>query len=169
MVRPIERATVRAELERQRKAGFRIDDRFLRELERPGGAIHLVTLSTKQDFLSLVWQSTEETRPLTPVGAPRTLRDCAERLRLYNWSFVQLCNAGYPWFDVCSAINQEFDYAKFGWVALQPMNEHEQRESPSGTYYVFDGVHRTLVLAKKLVQQEVCFQAVEAILLTPRR
>lgn len=168
MLRPVDQARARAELERRRDAGFHVDDRLLREVQRPG-ALYLATLGTGEAFLSLVWQSTEKTRPLTPVGAPRTLRDCVARLHVYNWSFLRLRDTGYPWFDTCVALDQEFDYGKFGWVALVPLNDHERRESPSGTYYVFDGVHKTLVLAKKLVRQEVPYEPVDALLLTPRR
>lgn len=155
-------------LELHRRKRLNVDGRLIQEVQRPG-QLFLMTLAVQADLLSLVWQSVNDTRPLTPVGHARTVRDCAQRLKVYDWSFARLRDAGYPWFHKCVEIDSAFSYAKFGWVALVPTNEHERRESPTGTYYVFDGVHKTLVLAKKLVQNEIPYEPVNALLLTPRR
>ncbi len=155
-------------LKQHRRNGFNVDGRLVQEIHRPG-KLFAVSLAAQADLFSLVWQSVDDTRPLTPVGQPRTIRDCAERLRVYDWSFARLRDAGFPWFEKCVEIDSAFDYAKFGWVALVPTNEDERQESPTGTYYVFDGVHKTMVLAKKLMRNEILYQGVEALLLTPRR
>lgn len=167
-MKPIDRHEVLEILERRRRYGFHVDSRLIREVQQPG-QMFLLPLETEAEFMKLVWQSVNDTRPLTPPGQPRTLRDCAKRLESYGWSFRQLCEAGYSWFDKCVAIDQGFDYQKFGWLAVVPLNSHEQRESPSGTYYIFDGVHKAIVLAKKLARRELSYKPVEALLLTPRR
>jgi len=66
-------------------------------------------------------------------------------------------------------IDSAFSYDHFGLLALTPSMPSEQRESPQGTYYVYDGVHRSIVLAKKLLSNEVEYRPVSALYLTPRR
>jgi hypothetical protein len=52
---------------------------------------------------------------------------------------------------------------------VTPLIDGEKRDSPDGTYYVYDGVHKSIVLAKKLLRNELEFKPVELLLLTPRR
>jgi hypothetical protein len=59
--------------------------------------------------------------------------------------------------------------SKLGWIALAVLLEAETRETPAGTYYIYDGVHKSIVLAKRLLRQEVQYKPLEALLLTPRR
>ncbi len=159
---------VLAELARHQDRGFHVDSRLLAEVPKPGNLFRF-RLGQEEDFFRLVWQSTSKTRPLTPEGWPRTLRDCVLRLRTYSWSFRQLVTGHYEWFQECVAIDENFTYDNFGLVALTPLNSHERHETPQGTYYLFDGVHKGIVLAKKVFRGEVDYQPVEALLLTPRR
>ncbi|SRR6266436_7230893 len=131
-------AFVRAIVERHQASGLHVDDRLWREVDQPG-EMFLGELATREEFLRLVWQSIPDTRPLTPVGEPRTLSDCANRLSTFGWEFQRLVQAGFEWFRPCVAIDNAFDYGKVGLVALTPLNEPEKRETPSGNYYIYDG------------------------------
>src|SRR6266849_2775770 len=126
-------------------------------------------LATKEEFLKLVWQSIDDTRPLTPVGEPRTLSDCASRLSIFGWEFQTLVQAGFEWFRPCVDIDKAFDYGKLGLVALTPLNELEKRETIRGNYYIYDGVNKSIVLAKRLLRRETGYEPVQVLLLTPRR
>jgi hypothetical protein len=155
-------------LERHTVAGFHVDDRLIHQIEQPG-KMFVLSVNVKDHFLRLVWQSVPEAGPLVPVGLPRTLRDCAARLDLFDWQFQTLVERGYPWFEKCIAIDESFAYCKLGWIAVTPLVDREKRDSPDGTYYVYDGVHKSIVLAKKLLRSELEFEPVELLLLIPRR
>lgn len=125
----------------------------------------VMLLTTADDFLSLVWQSIPEARPLVPVNQPRTLRDCAARLSPYGWQFDRLVQEGHNWFQACADIDEGFDYRKLGCIAIQVCLPQEKRETPAGTYYIYDGVHRSIVLAKRLLRREVGYKPLEALLI----
>ena len=72
------------------------------------------------------------------------------------------------WFRVCTKINATFDFDRFGWITVVPANDNERRQTPGGSLYVYDGVHKTLVLSKRLVSGESQFRPVEALLVLPR-
>jgi hypothetical protein len=164
----IDAASVRVILERHQASGFHVDDRLWREVDQPG-EMFLGELATREEFLSLVWQSSDATRPLTPVGEPRTLFDCASRLSTFGWAFQNLVHTGIEWFRRCVDIDTAFDYGKLGLVALTPLNDPERRETPVGNYYIYDGVHKSIVLAKRLLHGEAGYEPVQVLLLTPRR
>jgi hypothetical protein len=157
-----------ARLERRQQSDLHVDDRLVQEVQR-SEAMYLFTIPTEREYLRLVWQSIADTRPLTPVGSPRTLGHCVGRLQPYDWSFRRLADEGHPWFVTCVAIDENFHYERFDWIALVMLNEHERNESPSGTYYIFDGVHKSIVLAKQVLRRELAYEPIEALLLTPRR
>ena len=164
----IDAASVRAILERHEASGLHVDGRLWREVDQPG-EMFLGELATREEFLRLVWQSIPDTRPLTPVGEPRTLSDCANRLSIFGWEFQTLVQAGFEWFRRCVDIDAAFDYGKVGLVALTPLNEQEKRETLAGNYYIYDGVHKSIVLAKRLLRGETEYEPVQFLLLTPRR
>jgi len=155
-------------LNRHRDEGFNVDTRLLREVQGPG-QMYVLSLPDTTAFFGLVWQSINDARPLVPLGQPRTLRDCASRLAAFEWRFDKLVEAGYPWFRKCVEIDSVFDYSNFSWMALTPCNSSELQETPVGTYYIYDGVHKSIVLAKKLLKSEIKYRPLEALFLTPRR
>jgi hypothetical protein len=161
-------ASVRAILKKHEAAGFHVDGRLRREVDQPG-AMFLGRLATKEEFLKLVWQSIPDTRLLTPVGDARTLFDCANRLSTLEWEFQTLVQAGFEWFRRCVDIDKAFDYDKLGLVALTPLNDPERRETPAGNYYIYDGVHKSIVLAKRLLRGETEYEPIQVLLLMPRR
>jgi hypothetical protein len=164
-------------LAERQKAGYHVDNRLLTEVERSDGEQFLIRLEDEDSFLSLIWQESDPARLLTPPGQPRTLRDVARRMIERGYTFEALNRdlgrsraEHHPeWFEPCVHINRSFDYAKFGWVAVVAANDGERSQSPRGTFYIFDGVHKTLVLAARLLRGETCYQAVEALYLVPRR
>ncbi len=164
----IDAASVRATLESHQASGLHVDGRLWREVDQPG-EMFLDILSTREEFLRLVWQSSDATRPLTPVGEPRTLSDCANRLSTFGWEFQALVEAGFEWFRRCVDIDAAFDYGKMDLVTLTLLNDPERRETPAGNYYIYDGVHKSIVLAKRLLRRETEYEPVQVLLLTPRR
>jgi hypothetical protein len=164
----VDAATVRSILDGHEASGFHVDDRLRGEIDQPG-EMYLDVLATREEFLRLVWQSSDATRPLTPVGQPRTLLDCACRLSTFGWEFQALIQAGFEWFRPCADIDKAFDYGKVGLVALTPLIESERRETIAGNYYIYDGVHKSIVLAKRLLRRANGYEPVQVLLLTPRR
>lgn len=148
--------------------GLHVDTRLFNEINQPG-SISLLTLDTQEEFFSLVWQKNKDTQLLTPTGKPRSLWDCANQLVSHCWRFEDIVAMGYPWFERCIAIDQAFDIDKFDWLSVTTLTGKEKKESPIGNYYVYDGVHRSIVLAKKLVRREIEYSPRKALLLEPRR
>jgi hypothetical protein len=62
-----------------------------------------------------------------------------------------------------------FTFARFGLVAVTPLVPSELTDTPHGSYYLYDGLHRAIVLAKKILRGEVLYVPVDALLLEPRR
>lgn len=92
-------------------------------------------------------------------------------------SFEELTkNIGLPrdqhepeWFQKCLPIDDGFQFSQMGLLILVAPDDIERAQTPLGTFYLFDGIHRTLVLAKQLLLNKVEFQPVEALYLVPRR
>lgn len=155
--------------------GLKVDKRLLDEIKK--GDLYLISLEDEHSFLSLIWHAIDDSRILTPQGQSRTLRDVAQRLIDNNYSLNALssnldlnANQYNPkWFDKCKKINDNFDIDKFGWIAVTPATEDELRSSPKGTFYIYDGTHKSLVLAKLLLDKKIYFKTLECLLLIPRR
>jgi hypothetical protein len=162
------REDVEAWLNNHKQSGFHVDSRLLLEITQPG-QLSLLTLETEDEFLSLVWQAVDETRPLTPKAQPRSLKDCASRLAFFGWSFEALVHGGFPWFQKCTDIDVAFDFGKVGWIAVTPLVVGELKETPHGNYYIYDGVHKSIVLAKRILRRELQYCAIDVLLLEPRR
>lgn len=157
------------------KNGLKVDKRVLEEIDK--GDLYLISLEDEHSFLSLVWHARDDSRILTPEGEPRTLLDVARRVINNHYSFNDLSsNLGFNsekhnprWFDECKRIDDNFDITKFGWLALTPATENELRSSSKGTFYIYDGTHKSLVLAKRLLDKSIDFKPLECLLLIPRR
>jgi len=164
----ISREDVEARLNSRKENGFHVDSRLLHAIIQPG-QLSLLMLETEDEFLRLVWQAIPETRPLTPKAQPRSLKDCASRLALFDWNFEALVRDDFPWFQKCTDIDLAFDFGKVGWIAVTPLVAGEQKETPHGSYYIYDGVHKSIVLAKRILRGELQYCAIEVLLLEPRR
>jgi hypothetical protein len=169
-------ADVLSRLHDREARGHHVDARLIQAVMGPG-SLFLLTLDDEQSFLSLIWQEIDPTRLLTPRGLPRTLGDVAGRMVEHAWTFASLSQPmGLPptqhlpaAFESFERINSEFDFAEFDFVAVMAANDSERRQSPHGTFYIYDGVHRTLVLAHRILTKQSLYQPVEILLITPRR
>ncbi len=83
--------------------------------------------------------------------------------------YKSLVSDGHQWFQKCVVIDESFDLVKFGLIAITPLVADEQRGTPHGNYYVYDGAHKSIVLTKKLLRREMEYSPVDGLLLEPRR
>jgi len=154
---------------------LKVDKRLLDEIKK--GDLYLIPLEDEHSFFSLIWHAIDDSRILTPQGQSRTLHDVTQRLIDNNYNFTALSSDlglnskqhNPKWFDKCKKINDNFDIDKFGWIAVTPATEDELRSSPKGTFYIYDGTHKSLVLAKRLLDKNIYFTPLECLLLIPRR
>jgi hypothetical protein len=93
-----------------------------------------------------------------------------------KWSFESLA-ADFGWskdqhnpafFSGCRDIDTAFDARQFGWLTLVPAIDEERKYSPGGTFYIHDGNHRALVLAKKCLLDGWQLPRVDCLLVIPR-
>jgi hypothetical protein len=165
-----------AQFDLWRAQELHVDRRLIREIGEPG-CLFLMRLEDEESFLSLIWQEADPARLLTPAGQPRTLREVAQRVLDRGSTFGDLSldlgldrNQHRPeWFKPCCKIDSDFQYARFGWLTLVPACDSERQQSPHGSFYLFDGMHKSLVLATRLLRKETTYQAIEAIYMLPRR
>ncbi len=148
--------------------GLRIDERLWTAVLNEDRRFFQFLLRDVPSFLRLIWQSNSETRPLSLVGQARTLKDCAERLESYDWSFKRLAHEHDDWFRRCQEIDHRFDFGRFGYLWVAEPTNGERIKTPNGTFYVYDSNHKAIVLAKKLLRKDVGFNPVGAVLLVPR-
>lgn len=166
---------LRQKCDGHRSKGLHIDSRLIKAIE--SGEAYQLTIEDRESFLSLVWQEIDDSRLLTPPNQPRSLRDVAQRFDKSGYTFKSLSSPlGLPptqhqpeWFQKCLQISEPFQFELFGFVTLMQLNDGERRQTPHGTFYIYDGAHKSLVLSALLVKDNVVFQPVDAILLTPRR
>lgn len=155
------------ELDTRKKEGHHVDER-VNEAINAAHKLILLTLVDTESFYSLIWQDIPKTKFLTPPGNPRTLHDVAQRLVGLKTTFNKLCADSSDWFVKCQEIDAKFSYSHLGWVIIVEPNNREKEQTPKGTYYIYDGVHKTLVLAKRLILGETFYRPVETLLILPR-
>lgn len=163
-------------LRRHRANGNHVDDPLFLETER-AESLFVLHIEDHLAFYSLIWHQIDPSRLLTPRGKSRTIEDVANRLQQYDYQFSRLAhpmnlpaNEHDPtWFQTCAKIDAEFDWANFGWISMVLPNDIERKQSPKGTFYIRDGAHKSLVLAKRLISREIEFRPLEALFLVPRR
>jgi hypothetical protein len=167
---------VRRRLDARRSRGANVDSRLYQQIDEPG-SLDFWHLASESEFLALIWQARDDSRLLTPPGRPRTLGAVAERMIDQRYTFDRLASDfGLPrsvhnpdWFAPCRDIYNHFDGALFDFVALTPATSAERNENPQSSWYIYDGAHKTLVLAYRLLAREYLYQPVETLLLSPRR
>jgi hypothetical protein len=155
---------------------FHVDARVYEELEKDG-SIFLIEIENQELFFSLIWHEIEASRLLTPPGKSRTLEDVGGRFSENGHTFSQLAtNFGKlptehnpNWFSGLEEMDNNFDYDKFGYIILTSATSEESKQSPKGSFYIYDGSHKSLVLAKKLKNGEIAFRPIKCFLLLPRR
>ena len=141
-------------------------------------ALYEVKLTSEKEFMSLVWHEIDDSRLLTPSNCPRTMADVVDRLLEKGYSFEDLSqdmdlpsNQHKPkWFRRCCEIYNNFSYDKFKRkpIWLRPLNHGEKDQSPQGNFYILDGCHRALVLAKLLRENKIQYEPFNPILIWPK-
>jgi len=143
-------------LKEREGSGMEVDDRLRTAIEI---ACVLLdgTIQDKTSFLSLIWHEIDGSRILTPSGQPRTLRDVARRMIENGWTFDKLSlssgtvDCDPNWFSPCLGIYGDFDHGKLGWFAVTNVDDDIYRQSPNGSLYIYDGCHKALVYAYRLL------------------
>jgi hypothetical protein len=174
-MREVSKDEILREIREKEKSGDSVDTR-LREAVSKSRALYRFNLDDRTSFLSLIWQESDGVRLLTPSGKPRTLADVGQRMMGNSLTFEKLANSlslstkehNPEWFAPCRRIDIEFDFSRFGSVSVVPANDNERRQSPGGSFYIYDGVHRTIVLTKRLLSNEIEYRPVDILLLLPR-
>lgn len=136
-----------------------------------------VELTSEKEFMSLVWHEIDGCRLITPPDSPRTMANVVDRLFEKDYSFeilsqdMGLCSKKHnpEWFHSCCEIYNNFCYIEFKSkpIWLRPLNHGEKDQSPQGTYYILDGCHRALVLAKLLQENKIRYEPFNPILILP--
>jgi hypothetical protein len=101
----------------------------------------------------------------------------ARRLRQRGYTFEALAGElGLPreehdpdFFRPCVPIDRQFDYRRFGWMAVVAADDEERARPPLGTFYVCDGARKSLALARRLLAGETTYRPIECLLLVRRR
>jgi hypothetical protein len=148
-----------------------------KEIEERANGLFLLRIEDEASFLSLIFEERPGTRILTPgIGRPRTLLDVAERIRDHKHTFDNLArnhqcslnDINPEFFAKCAAIEANFDFKRFGRLILVHANNDERKQTPHGSFYIHDGNHRALILAKKVVVDGERFPGIECLLIVPR-
>jgi hypothetical protein len=155
--------------------GYHVDSRLLTEVQN--GSLYSLTVHEPELLLSFIWQESDPSRFLTPPHEPRTLRDVAGRFIQGGYTFADcVTDLGMPphlhhpvWFQKCLEIERKFSYDDFGPIALVPANDGERKQSPEGTFYIYDGIHKTFVLSVLYLRGQIGFKTLQAFILFPRR
>ena len=175
-MKQISREKLLQDIENMRRAGNSVDKRLLDRVSASESNFYSLVLEDEESFLSMIWHELDATRLLTPCDKPRTLKHVLQRMIEKSLTFDALAkNLGLPkhqhnpdWFKTCVSIDTQFNYDRFGWITIVPATDHEHKQSPCGTFYIYDGCHKTLVLGKWLLCDEIKFQPINAVLLVPR-
>lgn len=158
---------------------YHVDSRVIREVKMDivDEAFYECCLDDQDQFLSLIWCAIDESRLLTPDNKPRTIRHVVERMISNGWTPERLWTEPPlikgehtpDWFIKCKSIIEDFDYTRFGWIVACSPTEEERRSTPTGSYYVFDGNNRSLVLGWLLLKKVISYEPVTLLIMEPRR
>lgn len=157
--------------------GHHIDGR-VRLLLEAGNPVEQISLTSPEEFLRLQFHANDASRLLTPACKPRTLKDVIDRMIVSNWNFELLTSTldGFDrschhpeWFEQCRWIEQTgFSFESFGSIFLMDLVHDEASQSPLANYSLYDGTHRSLVLASRVVQSSALYQPINAFVFRPR-
>jgi hypothetical protein len=156
---------------------FHVDSRTIQHLANNRIVIEYV-IESPDEFLALQFHANDASRLLTPHSRPRTLRDVVSRMQEKAWDFSTLTNPimGFDrshhhpeWFEACLHIEREkISYESFGALFLMDLIDEERAQTPLGSFSIYDGTHRSLVLAHQLLNQKLTFQPIPTFIFRPR-
>jgi len=148
--------------------------RLQRALTRENGTALVGTIENSRFFLSLEWLRQDGSRILTPSESPNNLRAVAERAKGLTLDY--LCTGhGWgmkhhdpAWFQPCREIYEKFNYECFTVLAITPPPGHTDLNS-GRPLAIFEGQHRTLALALRLLEDADFYKPVRTLILLPGR
>ncbi|MDA1353817.1 MAG: hypothetical protein O3A01_05020 [bacterium] len=73
------------------------------------------------------------------------------------------------WFNACTTIYDQFDMARLSWPIIIPINNQERSKFPHATFRLYNGFHRLIVYAYKVLKNEIPEAPIECLLVGPRR
>ena len=161
----------------QRGGNFnKCDTRFQEQLRQ---GEHFGLHLDQHSFMSLVWLEGNVNRTLTK-DTDRTLFDAVRNLLAKEWTFELLADQHRrvegqyepEWFGGCVGACREIlagELRGLGVLGLTVLNSSECERSPTGSFYIYDGNHRSIAYAYLVETGKVKFESVPAILMTPRR
>ena len=134
-----------------------------------------VSLETFDAFSKLVWHYSPYSKLLTKPhwwgGKLYTVGDVAKKMVENGWTFEALSRGEIAgdykpgWFDSCQAI-----YSCFDWEVCLPLivlntTWSERWDCPASSFRIVDGIHRSLVIAYKVLSSELSYRPMTAIVL----
>ena len=162
---------IEAEIAERKSNQLHIDSRLCETLRLPNkkSPAKLILFNDASEFLRLLFHLNDGSRILTPPGKARRLQDCAKRMIEGKLSFEGLSKTHPGYFEKCLPIYENFDYDSFHSVFLLDLcGDDERNGSMNANFSIYDGTHKTLVLAYKLLAEELTFRPVRAFLFTDR-
>lgn len=146
-------------------------------------------IPTQTDFLASIWHEVCDTRILTPHREPRSLMHVMDRMVLAGVTFADLADpaqvssvhqrfrqAGLPptrykpdWFVRCDDVYQSFSQQCLGKFLIRDARDGEDTQTPGSTLYIWDGSHRSLVYAYRVLVDGEPYVPVECVWMNPCR
>lgn len=135
--------------------------------------LYYFTIEDSEFLYKLIWHYRKETQVLTPGtwygGKLYTIGDVADYMIEQGWTLEDLHQGKVKgtyspdWFESCTKIATQFDYAKFGVLFVQPAHHHEKRDCPYSLFRSIDGAHRLLTLSYLLKTKQISFSPMPII------
>jgi hypothetical protein len=131
-------------------------------------------LVDKEKFLDFRLLDQKQSRLLTPPGKCHSLRAVVDRMQAHRWTFDDLASPivgisetdhDPKWFEKC--YQTDFDPKKAHWIAITPYRSDD--ETCSGPFSIFEGQHRSLVFAYRIISGQDFFSPRRLFILLPRR
>jgi len=140
----------------------------------PKGPIFGAEIDRPDVFLKLNLRYQKVTHPIAPLDDSLELEQIIGRMRDSQQDFRTLANEQddpnkRKWFTRVADIIQKFSYEDFGLIALEPSAPGLLKPEEATCYSIFEGQHRSLALAWRLMGDIQSFKPIQALLLFPRR
>jgi hypothetical protein len=167
---------IQQEIALRRSNGFHVDSRLIHSITKSGRSPVVSLELNETEFLDLQFHANDASRLLTPHGESRTLRDCVRRMEQQHWTFMNLISdlglstvVHHPsWFNPCQEIYSSFSYDNFFSIFALPLTEDERQYTPTGSYSIYDGTHKSLVLAYKILVEGFIYKPILMYLFSDR-
>jgi hypothetical protein len=148
-----------------------------------GYRIGWATIETAGDLFALKIRDQKPVKRLLDAAPSHCLGEVVQQMINKNWTFQQLVDEAADketkeWFAKCVVRESDFSLDKMGPLAIHPRkglkeNAPDLKSSVKVTdlnpFEFYEGQHRALVLAKKLLEGGIQFTPLTAIYLYPDR